>query len=96
MRALLKTVFDGICEDFGHPVKLIRLMDEHPDIRVSLEAPAPCISAESIVPWHELGQASYQHWPRREHGSLMGYGRDEANIRTNVAYPFVSEVIVTK
>ena len=73
MQALLKTVIDGIREDLGHPVKLLRLLDEHPDIRVPLDAEAPNISAGSIVQWHELGQAPYHHWPRREQGSLMGW-----------------------
>ena len=41
MKALLKNVTESFLEDFGHPVKLIRLLEEHPDICVSLDAPAP-------------------------------------------------------
>jgi hypothetical protein len=37
MKALLQQVVESFQEDFGHPVKLIRLLQEHPDICVSLE-----------------------------------------------------------
>jgi hypothetical protein len=77
MQALLKTIVDGIREDFGHPVKLIRLLQEHPDIRVSLDDPKPCISAESIVRWDELGAPFHHHYghylSRWKRGSLMGW-----------------------
>lgn len=73
MHALVKTIVDGIREDFGHPVKLIRLLEKHPDIHVPLVAPTACIAAESVVQWHELGRAPSHQWPHREQGSLMGW-----------------------
>lgn len=73
MKALLTKVFEGFQEDFGHPVKLIRLLQDHPDICVSLNAPAPCIDAYSIAPWHELGESKHLYGPSRERGSLMGW-----------------------
>lgn len=73
MQALLKTIIDEIRENLGHPVKLARLLGEHPDIRVSLDAPAPCISSNSVVQWDALGCSSYPQWPRRKQGSLMGW-----------------------
>ena len=41
MKALLQNVAESFLEDFGHPVKLIRLLQEHPEICVSLDTPAP-------------------------------------------------------
>lgn len=76
MRALLKTALDGFKEDIGHPVSLLRLIDAQPQIRVSLDAPMPCIDAQSIVPWHELGRHDPLDWPRRGRGTLMGWKRD--------------------
>jgi hypothetical protein len=76
VQALLKAMFDGIREDFGHPVKLIRLLDEHPDIRISLDDPTPCIAVRSIVQWHELGDSHpyYGHYlSRHDRGTLMGW-----------------------
>lgn len=73
MKALLTKVFESFQEDFGHPVKLIRLLQDHPDICVSLNAPAPCIDAYSIAPWHELGESKHLYGPSRERGSLMGW-----------------------
>lgn len=70
---MLAKLFDDIRENFGHPASLIRLLEKQPEIRVSLDAPEPSIAAESIVQWHELGQAHYQQWPRCEQGSLMGW-----------------------
>ena len=34
-------------------MKLIRLLQEHPDICVSLDTPAPCIDAYSVAPWRD-------------------------------------------
>ncbi len=73
MKALLKNVTESFLEDFGHPVKLIRLLEEHPDICVSLDAPAPCIDAYSVAPWHELGKSKHLYGPPRERGTLMGW-----------------------
>lgn len=80
MQALLKTIIDGIREDFGQPVSLIRLLQEHPDIRVPLDDPKPpCIAADSIVPWHELGASFHHHYShhlsRSKPGTLMGWHR---------------------
>lgn len=73
LKTLLTQVVEGLQEDFGHPVKLIRLLQEHPDICVSLDAAAPNIDAYSVAPWHELGESKHLYGPRRERGSLMGW-----------------------
>lgn len=73
VQALLKTIIDGIREDFGQPVSLMRLLAEHPEIRVSLDTPPPCIAAGSVVQWHELGAAPHTSYPRRERGTLLGW-----------------------
>lgn len=73
MQALFKTIIDRIREDFGYPVSLIQLLEEHPDICVPLDSAKPCIAARSIVQWHELGEPHYSHWPRRERGTLLGW-----------------------
>lgn len=80
MKSLLLKIVDGLREDFGHPVSLIRLLQEHPDIRVPLDGPKPpCIAAESIVPWHELGASFHHHYghhlSRSKPGTLMGWHR---------------------
>lgn len=73
MQALLKTIIDGIREDFGQPVSLMRLLAVHPEIKVSLDMPASCIAAESVVKWHELGAAAYTHHLGRDRGMLLGW-----------------------
>lgn len=81
MQALLKGIIDGIREDFGQPVKLIRFLQEPENLQVSLDDPAPCISAGSVVRWHELGKTHHYHNSRFlsgfEHGALMGWKRED-------------------
>lgn len=73
MRAMFRTIVDWFREDFGYPVSLIRLLEEHPDIRVPLDVLKPSIDAQGIVPWHELGKPHYLSWPRSERGTLLGW-----------------------
>lgn len=76
MQALLNSFIEGL-RGFGHPVKLIRLLEENPDICVSLDGTAPCIAAESVVPWHELLARRHDpdclYPPHCEQGALHGW-----------------------
>ncbi|WP_189836603.1 DUF6685 family protein [Sulfuriferula sp. AH1] len=73
MHPLLNTIYNSIRKDSGFPVSLMRLLEQHPDIRVELSDPAPCIAAASVVPWHELGTPPVLDWPRRNRGDLTGW-----------------------
>ena len=74
MKTLFKTIIDNIREDLGQPVRLKKLLDQHPEIRVALDTPQHlCIHANSIVQWQELGTTPASLWPRRERGRLMGW-----------------------
>lgn len=73
MRSLLSSLVDGICEDLGHPAGLCRVLAQHVNLRATLVPPTPCISAGTVVPWHELGEHPVLHWPRRDHGELLGW-----------------------
>ena len=58
--SLFKKIIDSIREDLGTPVGLLRLLAEHPEIRVPLDAPPRCIDAHSIVRWNDLGESPYR------------------------------------
>jgi hypothetical protein len=73
MRAIFRTLIDWFGEDFGYPARLIRLLEEHPDLRVSLDAPKPSIDAHSVVQWQRLGEPDHLCAWRQEHGTLLGW-----------------------
>jgi hypothetical protein len=73
MNALLTSLFDGIREDFGYPVKLIRLLEARRDICVDLHPPPPNIDCVSVVRWNELGKSPALVWPHYKRGKLMGW-----------------------
>jgi len=77
VQSIFRTIVDGVREDFGYPVSLIRLLQERPDIRVSLGNTTQSIAADSVVPWHRLGMAFHEHCgDRLQHskpGMLMGW-----------------------
>lgn len=88
MKPIFQNIVDGFREDFGHPASLERFLAEHPEIRITLDDPARCISAESIVQWHELGMRfPLARWPRREPGTITGWslqGREYALFETKI------------
>lgn len=73
MKDLLTKLVDGVREDLGQPVTLLRLLEAQPEIRVELRVPPQSIAAESIVRWHELGKPDLMAWPRRDYGELRGW-----------------------
>lgn len=73
MRALLKSAIESVREDLGEPVSLRRALTAYPQLRISLDDPAPCIAAGSVPRWHELGMWSALDWPRRPRGFLLGW-----------------------
>lgn len=65
--------YNAISEDLGRPMTLLRLIDEHPDLRVQLIEPEPVIAADSIVHWQDWGGQPLDHWPRRKRGTMLGW-----------------------
>lgn len=57
----------------GHPVTLLRLLDECPSLRIHLIEPKADIAARSVVQWHNWGDSS-EHFKRRlRRGTLFGW-----------------------
>lgn len=73
MQSILKALVDGIREDLGNPIRLLRLLADAPQMRVLLDAQPACIAASSIPQWHELGTYSPLHFPTRMRGVLLGW-----------------------
>ena len=73
VQTALKKIIDGFREDLGRPVGLLRLLEDVAQIRATLDEPSSCISAQSVIPWHELGTPPAQDWPRRKRGELIGW-----------------------
>lgn len=57
----------------GHPVTLLRLLDEHPGLRIQLAEPKLNIAAYSVVQWHEWGYTSERNWQHRKCGTISGW-----------------------
>lgn len=64
----IKSLFECIFEEFGHPVTLQRLIPERPDLRVQLIEPERVIASDSVVKWQEWGNT----WPPQNRGLLIG------------------------
>ncbi|MGA3347318.1 MAG: DUF6685 family protein [Terracidiphilus sp.] len=76
----MNNIVGRIQETFGYPASLVRLLAEHSEIRVLLNAPSSCIDAESVVKWHELGTAPCAYFPHPGHSTLQGWKlRDKHN-----------------
>ncbi len=74
MKTLLKRAIEGVREDFGHPVSLRCVLVAHPQMRIALDDPEPCIHASSVPRWHELGTYSpLLGGPHRQRGFLLGW-----------------------
>lgn len=57
----------------GHPVMLLRLLNEPPGLRIQLVEPKSNIAAHSVVQWHNWGHSS-EHFRRRlKRGDLIGW-----------------------
>lgn len=69
----LKSVVDGVREDLGYPARLIQLLEQRPDIRVTLDAVMPCIAASSVARWDRFGRHSPHEWPHLPDGVLSGW-----------------------
>jgi hypothetical protein len=76
MRKFFHTIINGLREDFGQPISLIRMLSTYPKIRVTLGEPSPCIDADSVPRWHELGNYPVLEWPQRDCGVLTGWKVD--------------------
>lgn len=69
---MLKTIINAFQDNLG-PASLYALLDALPDISASLDEPRRAIASESVVRWHDLGEAPAHHWPRRARGEVMGW-----------------------
>lgn len=73
MKALLNLLLEGV-KNLVQPAALGRLLNEHPEMRVSLEGSRLPISAASVVRWHELGSSSsYSSRFCYERGVVLGW-----------------------
>lgn len=63
-------MYDAIREALGTPVSLYGLLDAQPDLRIQLDEPQ-VIAAESVVKWHDWGEASFNH--HHAAGKLPGW-----------------------
>jgi hypothetical protein len=73
MPPLLKTLLNSIQEDFGRPASIHALIDAHPSLSIPLREPARSIASSSVARWHEWGETSFNHWPHRNRGEVMGW-----------------------
>jgi hypothetical protein len=68
MLKFIQIIFNLIRESMGHPVTLLRLLDEQPDLRVQLIEPEKNVAASSVVQWHNWGDTLH-----RKRGTLLGW-----------------------
>jgi hypothetical protein len=73
MQSLLTSLYDSVREDLGVPGKLLRLLDDRPEICVQISEPTSVIDATSVVQWHKWGDSSPFRWPRRGAGWVVGW-----------------------
>ena len=64
-------IYHAICEDLWRPMTLLRLIDEHSDMRKQLIEPKPVISASGVVQWQDWG---IEHWGSLDFSAIT-YGR---------------------
>lgn len=100
MQAILKSLVDGIREDLGSPVRLLRLLADAPQMRVALDAPPACIASTSVPQWHELGTYSPLQFPGRKRGLLLGWreasGRWESFYQERPEYAQIGHLEATE
>ena len=75
----IEFMYDAISEDLGRPMTLLRMIDEHPDMRVQVAEPEPVIAADRVAQWHNWGDQSSGHWPRRKHCTILGWRHSAGN-----------------
>ncbi|MDO8728367.1 MAG: hypothetical protein Q7K26_00580 [bacterium] len=73
IQTFLTSLCDGIFEDFGSPVNLMRLIRQYPNMRVDIAELNQSIAYDSVVPWHKLGNLPNSRWPRPDTGTLVGW-----------------------
>ena len=70
--ALLNRAIDLVRESAGQPVKLRKLLAEHPHARVAIQEKPASIAMDDVVRWDELSSALRLAW--RTSRSLRGWG----------------------
>lgn len=73
METILTSLVDNFREDFGRPVRLLRLLAESQQMRATLDELPLCIASTSVPQWHELGASSSLYFPYRKCGRLLGW-----------------------
>ena len=73
MRKLFEFVYNSISENLGHPITLLRLIDEYPDMRVELIEPVRVIDSQSIAQWHHWGNQPSNEGTYRKLGAILGW-----------------------
>lgn len=72
MSTFLNRAIETLREDFGNPISLRRALAAHPQLHTALDDAKPCIDANSVPRWHELGVHPPSE-PRRARGFLLGW-----------------------
>lgn len=73
MNKILEFCYFSICEDFGRPMRLLRLIDEHPNMSVQLTEPNPVVAVSNVVKWQNWGMQPINNWPCHKRGTLLGW-----------------------
>ena len=93
MNSLVRSLFDGVREDLGYPVRLSKLLKVEPGIRFSLAPLALNIAASSVVRWQDFGKHAPLSWPRRAQGEMMGWQWSSGRYSSFVAQRSEFEVL---
>jgi hypothetical protein len=72
MHAAVNSVVSRLWEIANPPIKLARLLHDHPEIVVSLTPAKRTIHLDDVVKWHELGKPPADPCAQREYGRLLG------------------------
>ena len=70
---IIEFFYLAICEDFGRPIRLERLMNENPNMRVQFTDPKLVIDANKIVKWQDWGGQPLYDWSHRKRGTMLGW-----------------------
>jgi len=71
--SLLRRAIDGIREELGEPVTLMRTLAQHPELHVGIHPDVESIALADVTRWDELGVQPGLSWPRRDRGDLQGW-----------------------
>jgi hypothetical protein len=73
MNHILQFFFDSARESLGVPARVMRLLDEHPDLCVQLHTPSAHIGLSSVVPWQDWAERPCNIYRERNAGWAVGW-----------------------